>query len=587
MVQLRYYNVAATSVLISVLFTKKICLPSFYRPAFAARCSYSTMKMSTTKKEAAFGSWASPLTADLVASSGKKLGGISVSGHGSFILLEGRPTESGRGVLVQHIDGPNDVFKDITPSEFNVRTLVHEYGGGAFTIDGDDVIFSNYKDQRLYLQSLTSGGQPIPLTPDYGGNEVRYADGVVDRRLNRFITVREDNRLKNKEPVNEIVAVELSGDNIKEPEVLVTGNDFYSFPRLNTDASRIAWIEWSHPCLPWDKSELWIGDLSSEGKILKKSCVAGKSGVIESPTEPKWSSKGDLFYISDRETGFWNLYCWDAKKDCSSAILPMEAEFSRPAWGFGNSSYEILDDCTILCSYRNKGKSNIGILDLMSHSFKQLRLPFTEIFDLLVRDNWLFVEVASPSQPLSVAKVNLGSIDSMNLDYTVLWSSNSLKLSEYSPYLSTPDIIEFPTERSGQTAFANFYPPHNDDYCAPAAEKPPLLVRCHGGPTAEARTSLNLSIQFWTSRGWAVADVNYGGSTGYGREYRERLYGAWGIVDVDDCCSCAKFLVRYPIIDSLRTPFWYGCWYIMMFYIFKFVFYGYGHATLVLPSFMF
>ncbi|KAH6557494.1 hypothetical protein KP509_1Z111200 [Ceratopteris richardii] len=138
----------------------------------------------------------------------------------------------------------------------------------------------------------------------------------------------------------------------------------------------------------------------------------------------------------------------------------------------------------------------------------------------------------------------------MNLDYTVLWSSNSLKLSEYSPYLSTPDIIEFPTERSGQTAFANFYPPHNDDYCAPAAEKPPLLVRCHGGPTAEARTSLNLSIQFWTSRGWAVADVNYGGSTGYGREYRERLYGAWGIVDVDDCCSCAKFLVDSEKVDG-------------------------------------
>ncbi|MCO5588780.1 hypothetical protein L7F22_042739 [Adiantum nelumboides] len=406
-----------------------------------------------------------------------------------------------RGVLVQLVDGLSTGCKDITPSDFNVRALVHEYGGGAFTVDGDIIIFSNYKDQRLYLQFLTSGDQPVPLTPEYGGSQVRYADGVVDRKLNRFITVR-DHRIKNREPINEIVAIQFYGDHTQEPEVLVTGNHFYSFPRLNRDASKIAWIEWSHPNLPWDKTELWIGDLTKNGKISQKRCLAGSDGSIESPTEPNGPIKGTSFMFPIR----------------------------RMAFGISTSGME---------ARISKCKSYVGILDLLSCAFNPLQLPFTDIYDLLVKDNILYVEVASASHPLSVAKVNLSSVVSKNLEYSIVWSSNSLNLSEYRPYLTKSEIIEFPTERPDQTAFTNFYPPYNNDYCSPAGGKPPLIVRCHGR---------NLAIQFWTSRGWAVADANYGGSTGYGREYRGRLYGAWGIVDVEDCCSCAKFMVRNILI---------------------------------------
>lgn len=543
-------RVAAASTVLSGVLQKKTGFPVKVRTLQAfCHTSFSTMS-SSNKEEAKFGSWKSPLTADLVASSGKRLGGMAVDGQGSIIWLEGRPTEAGRGVLVQWLDGSIPGYKEITPPEFNVRTLVHEYGGGAFTVDGDIIIFSNYKDQRLYLQSLGSGDQPIPLTPDYGGNVVRYADGVVDRRLNRYIAVREDHRNKeNIEPVNEIVSIQLSGDQIKEPEVLAKGNDFYSFPRLSVDASRIAWVEWSHPNMPWDKTQLWIGDLTLDGKIAQKRCLAGGDHNVESPTEPKWSPSGDLFYISDKQNGYWNLYHWDAKRDFSRSLFPMEAEFSRPAWVFSHSSYEILDENTIICSYRKKGRSYIGILNLLSGSFRPLQLPFTDIYDLLVKGGNLFVQVASASQPLSIVKVNLSSVVEGNIEYSFVWSSSSLDLCSYQAYLTTPEIIEFPTGKPNQSAFANFYPPHNNDYSPPAGDKPPLLVRCHGGPTGETRTSLNLGIQYWTSRGWAVADVNYGGSTGYGREYRERLYGAWGIVDVDDCCSCAQFLVDSGKVD--------------------------------------
>lgn len=502
--------------------------------------------------EAPFGSWKSPLSADLVASSGKRLGGMAVDGLGSLIWLEGRPTEAGRGVLVQGLGEPRLAPRDITPPGFNVRTSVHEYGGGAFTVDGDIVIFSNFKDQRLYVQSIKCDGVPVPLTPDYGNTSVRYADGVVDRRRNRYIAVREDHR-QEKEPANEIVSIHLSGDQIKDPEVLLSGNDFYSFPRLNADASKIAWIEWSHPSMPWDKAQLWIGDLTLDGQIIHKRCLAGADhSILEAPTEPKWSPIGDLFYISDKANGFWNLYRWDAEKDVSLPLYSMEAEFARPAWVFGQSSYDILEVNSIVCSYRKKGISYVGILNLLSGSLSPLDLPFTEIYDLIAKGDDLFVQVASASQALSILKVNISSLKAGGLEYSVIWSSTSLDLSIYRGYLSTPKIIEFPTSISGQSAFANFYPPHNIDYSSPTGDKPPLLVHCHGGPTSESRTSLNLGIQYWTSRGWAVADVNYGGSTGYGREYRERLYGSWGIVDVEDCCSCAQFLVDSGKVDGQR-----------------------------------
>ncbi|WJX31741.1 hypothetical protein P8452_20142 [Trifolium repens] len=521
------------------------------------------MASSTTPSDsdtinAPYGSWKSPITADVVSGASKRLGGTAVDGRGRLIWLESRPTESGRAVLVLEPENPGGEAVDITPKEFGVRTLAQEYGGGAFTVSGDVVFFANYKDQRLYKQSITSlDVPPIPLTPDYGGPVVSYADGVLDTRFNRFIAVREDRRESSQNPPTTIVSIALGSKDVKEPEVLVGGSDFYAFPRLDPKSERIAWIQWSHPNMPWDKSELWVGYISENGEIYKRVCVAGYDpSVVESPTEPKWSSDGELFFITDRESGFWNLHKWIESENKVVPVYSLDAEFARPLWIFGNNSYEFVKSPKqrnlIACSYRQKGKSYLGIIDdAQGSNLTVLDIPFTDIENITSGTGCLFLEGASAVLPSSVAKVTLDENKSKVVDFNIIWSSSPDSL-KYSSYISKPELIEFPTEVPGQNAYAYFYPPSNPKYQAIEGEKPPLLLKSHGGPTAETRGVLNLSIQYWTSRGWAFADVNYGGSTGYGREYRDRLLGRWGIVDVNDCCSCATYLADSGKADSER-----------------------------------
>jgi dipeptidyl aminopeptidase/acylaminoacyl peptidase len=507
------------------------------------------------KMRAAYGSWKSPITADVVSGADKILGGFALDGEGRVIWLEGRPTEAGRSVLVREAAYAGDAAEDITPAGFNVRTLVHEYGGGAFTVSGDVVVFSNYKDQRLYKQSIKGDHAPIALTPDYGAPVVCYADGVMDLHLGCYITVREDRRESDTNPTTTIISVELNGVGTTEPHVLVSGSDFYGFPRLTPDGRRMAWIEWKHPNMPWDKSELWVGYLSADGKIEKRVCVAGNDpNMIESPTEPKWSSQGELFFVTDRTSGFWNLYKWVESTNEVQALYPLDAEFTRPSWVFGNSSYAFIEhkgqNNNIACTYRQKGTSYLGILDHVLGSFSLVDLPFTDIYNITSIGCYLYIDGASPQHPLSIVKVSIEENQVAISGISMIWSSSSLNISEYSAYISSPEIIEFSTKVPGQTAFAYLYLPSNSNYQGFEEEKPPLLVESHGGPTSESNTSLNLSIQYWTSRGWAFADVNYGGSTGYGRQYRERLNASWGIVDVDDCCSCAEFLVATGRVDG-------------------------------------
>ncbi|GAB4839349.1 hypothetical protein Ancab_028876, partial [Ancistrocladus abbreviatus] len=509
------------------------------------------------KATAPYGSWKSPITADVIAGGEKRLGGIAVDGHGRLVWLESRPMESGRGVLVRGSEELGEGLVDITPKDFAVRTLAQEYGGGAFAISGDTVIFSNYKDQRLYKQSIVSGEFfPAPITPDYGGPLACYADGVFDSRFQRFITVREDHREGNLNPTAAIVAINLTENSLQEPEVLVSGNDFYAFPRMDPRGERMAWIEWRHPNMPWDRSELWVGCISENGDIYKRVCVAGADPMlVESPTEPKWTSEGELFFITDRKNGFWNLYKWVESTNEVSALYTIEAEFAKPLWVFGMSSYEFIKGHKqrnlIACSYRQNGRSYLGVLDDAQSSLHLLDIPFTDINNITLGRNCLFVEGASAVHPLSVAKVTLDEHKLNATEFKIMWSS-SPESSKYKSYFSLPELIEFPTEVPGQTAFAYFYPPSNPSYQASGGESPPLLLKSHGGPTTESRGILNLSIQYWTSRGWAFVDVNYGGSTGYGREYRERLLGRWGVVDINDCCSCAKFLVDAGKVDGDR-----------------------------------
>ncbi|RDX91231.1 Dipeptidyl aminopeptidase BIII, partial [Mucuna pruriens] len=525
----------------------------------AMASSAATIPSVSDRITAPFGSWKSPITADVVSGASKRLGGTALDARGRLIWLESRPAESGRGVLVVEPENPGGEAVDITPKEFGVRTLAQEYGGGAFTVSGDVVFFANYKDQRLYKQSISSlDVPPIPLTPDYGGPVVSYADGTLDARLNRFVSVREDRRESSQNPSTTIVSIALGSKDVQEPEVLVGGSDFYAFPRLDPKGERIAWIQWSHPNMPWDKSELWVGYISENGEIYKRVCVAGNDpSLVESPTEPKWSPDGELFFITDRENGFWNLHKWIESENKVLPVYSLDAEFARPLWVFGMNSYEFLRSHTqknlIACSYRQQGKSYLGIIDdVQGSKLTLLDIPFTDIDNITSGNDYLYVEGASAVHPSSVAKVTLDNDKSKKaVDFNIIWSSSPDSL-KYSSYFSKPELIEFPTEVPGQNAYAYFYPPSNPFYQASQEEKPPLLLKSHGGPTAETRGILNLSIQYWTSRGWAFVDVNYGGSTGYGREFRERLLGRWGIVDVNDCCSCATYLVNSGKVDGER-----------------------------------
>ncbi|XP_020090133.1 uncharacterized protein LOC109711484 isoform X3 [Ananas comosus] len=366
----------------------------------------------------------------------------------------------------------------------------------------------------------------------------------------------EDHRTSSLNPTTTIVAIHLSNEDIHEPKVLLSGNDFYAFPRVDPSGKRIAWVEWSHPNMHWDKAELWVGYVSESGDLCKRVCVAGGDPLlVESPTEPKWSSKGELLFMTDRRTGFWNIYKWIEDKNDVVPVYPMNAEFARPLWVYGACSYDFVgrngENNSIICSYRQSGRSYLGILDYVSGSFSLLDVPLSLVTNVVAGSDYFYVEGASATHPLSIAKVTLDEMLSKATAFSIVWSS-SPDVTKYKPYFSLPELVKFPTEIPGRNAYAYFYPPTNPSYQGLSDEKPPLLVETHGGPTIEALGILDLKIQYWTSRGWAFVDVNYGGSTGYGREYRERLLGQWGVVDVNDSCSCATYLVESGKVDGQR-----------------------------------
>ncbi|KAL3514538.1 hypothetical protein ACH5RR_027255 [Cinchona calisaya] len=518
--------------------------------------SSATPEWSTdTKIIAPYGSWKSPITSDLVSGSDKSLFGITADSLGRLFWVESRPNESGRLVLVMEGEKEGDEPIDINPKEFCVGSVTHQLQGGAFRVSGDIVFFSNYKDQRIFMQSISSkDSAPVPITPDYGIPLVSYADGVFDSRFNRYVTVQEDCRKSSKNSITTIVSINVDSENIHEPEALVAGCDFYAFPRLDPKGERMAWIQWNHPNMPWDRSELWVGYISDTGEMQKRICVAGGNQmVVESLSEPKWSPQGELFFISDRETGFWNLYKWVESTNQVVPVCHLDAEFAKPLWNFSMNSYDFIQDknqkSLIACSYSKNGKSHLAILDPFQSTLSPVDLPFTDINTITSGLHCLYLEGASAVHPLSIAKVTLDDEKSKAVDFRITWSSSCI-CSMYESYLSMPEVIEFPTNVPGQSAYAYFYPPTNPLYQATPEEKPPLILRSHGGPTLETRAILNLGVQYWTSRGWAFVDVNYGGSCGYGRGYRERLLGHWGIVDVNDCCSCAKFLVDSGKVDG-------------------------------------
>jgi dipeptidyl aminopeptidase/acylaminoacyl peptidase len=475
-----------------------------------------------------YGSWKSPITAELVAGGEIGLEQVRIDGN-EIYWIERRAQEGGRKVIVRRASDGS--VSDVTPAGFNARTRVHEYGGGDYSISNGAIVFSNFADQRLYLQTL--GAAPQPLTP---AENLRYADGRNDRRRNLFICVREDHSGAG-EAVNAIMRINLNGGNAGE--IIVLGNDFYSSPRLSPDGSQLAWLTWNHPNMPWDGTELWLGKLSNDGTVIEKSKIAG--GVDESICQPQWSPDGVLHFVSDR-TGWWNLYRWQDNQ--IEALCPMEAEFGQPQWVFGGSLYGFASDKQIVCSYTKNGNDYLATLDTATKVLRDIELPYSAISQLRIAGNRVVFIGASSTETSAVVALDLST-----KKFEVLRRSRETTVD--AGYLSEARAIEFPTEQ-GLTAHGYFYPLRNRDYAGPVNEKPPLLVLSHGGPTSSSSASLKYSIQYWTSRGIAVLDVNYGGSSGYGRAYRERLNGNWGVVDVDDCANGARYLAERGQVDGNR-----------------------------------
>jgi dipeptidyl aminopeptidase/acylaminoacyl peptidase len=494
-------------------------------------------------KTAPYGSWKSPITSDLIAAQSIALSEVRLDGRRVY-WLEARPQERGRFVVVR----ANGRAIDMTPKPYSARTRVHEYGGGSWTVSDGVVYFANFVDGRLYAKK-DDHAHPLPLTlaPTAPERQWRFADGLIDHARKRWIGVREDHT-GDLEPVNTIVGVDLARPGREPGRVLVSGHDFFCAPRLSPDGKSLVWLAWDHPNMPWNGTTLYMAELDGKGRVGEPRVVAG--GAAESIFQPEWSPDGRaLVFVSDR-SNWWNLYRYDVAARTTEPLILMEAEFGVPMWNLAASTYAFSGAKRIVCAYTKGGRGYLATLDIKTKRLGPLELPFTEFGSVRAAGNRVVFRAAAPNLPSSIVALDLRS----GAHRVLKKSTDILDQSDLgiSGYITTVKPVEFPTT-GGKTAFGLFYPPHNPDYEALATKKPPLLVKCHGGPTSAASSGLSLPIQFWTSRGIAVLDVNYGGSTGFGRDYRERLYGGWGIVDVDDCVNGAKFLAAQGMVDEKRA----------------------------------
>lgn len=479
---------------------------------------------------APYGTWKSPITTDQIVQG--TIGLSSPTFHkGDLYWIEGRPLEGGRCVIVRRQE--NGKVEDILPAPFNARTRVHEYGGGDYVVTANQVFFSNFSDQRLYR--VRPGEAPEPWTPE---GQWRYADGDVDKTRQRIAYVVEDHSGGGHEPKNYLATVSLK--NSGAPVKLIEGADFYAYPRFDAEAKRLAWLQWDHPNMPWDAAELWIAGVNPDGSLGQREKIAG--GPTEAIFQPEWGPDGRLYFVSDKD-GWWNLYRWNGKK--TESLCPRDAEFARPLWQLGASTYTFLSTSRIACAFTERGLWRLGELDTEAKrlSVREM-LPYTDISDMTPTPDGFIAIVGSSLMPTSIMRFRDGTLHAETI-------RSSSRLDIPSAYLSQPEPIAFPTA-GGRTSYAFFYPPKSGEFTGKTDELPPLLVKSHGGPTSSASSRLSLDIQFWTSRGFGVLDVNYSGSTGFGRAYRDRLDGQWGVADVDDCVAGAEHLVRSGRVDGSR-----------------------------------
>ncbi|MGZ8783947.1 MAG: prolyl oligopeptidase family serine peptidase [Acidimicrobiia bacterium] len=478
---------------------------------------------------APYGSWDSPISPNMLTHAGISLSEVTAD-DADLYWIESRPTEAGRSAIVRRRQ--NGAIEDISPPGFNSRTRVHEYGGGAYAVRAGVIISSSFGDQRVHR---LDGAEPKPITPEPDRPAAdRYADFVFHRDM--VICVREHHDPQG-EVINELVAFPVDG--ATAPRVLVTGHDFVSSPRVSPDGTRLAWLTWDHPNMPWDGTELWLADMAQDGTPGLPVRVAG--GPDESIFQPEWGTDGRLHFISDR-TNWWNIYRLE-ESGATTPLLQMEADFGAPHWQFGYRRYAFLDSGAVVAIYERDGVSTFGIIEdggLHTRALDRDIIAST----LAVASGRVWTVAAGTTRPGAVV-----GFDPVFGDQQVVRSSLSVELED--AYLSVPQSIAFPTT-GGARAHAFYYPPANADFVAPDGELPPLVVWSHGGPTGSTSPSFTLGRQFWTSRGFALVDVNYRGSTGYGRAYRNALRGEWGVMDTDDCIAAAAYLAEQGLVDRDR-----------------------------------
>jgi dipeptidyl aminopeptidase/acylaminoacyl peptidase len=490
---------------------------------------------------APYGSWRSPIDAASVAGAGRRLGAPAIAADGGVWWAEGRPEEGGRVVLMRR---PEDGEPEtVTPAGTNVRTRVHEYGGGAWClVEPDLLLFVDFEDQRLYRLRL--GEERLAISPEPPApGALRYADMRPAPDGLTVVCVRE--RDAEPEPVNEIVSLALDGSG--EPQVLASGRDFYSFPRISPDGEWLAWTCWDHPNMPWDGTELWVAPLADSGE---ERLIAG--GPEESIFQPEWGADGRLHFTSDRD-GWWNLYRarepgteLSGEEGALVQLTEEEADYAHPQWLFGGATFAFLESGAVACVRCKRGEERLALLEPDGWEAADLGLAFTSFGYpvLAARGSKVAFAAASPESEAAIVLYDAASGET-----EVVRSSSDTPVDP--AYVSRPRPIEFPTGE-GETAYGFYYPPANPEFEAPEGDLPPLIVESHGGPTSHATPALDSEFLYWTSRGFGVVDVNYRGSSGYGREYRNKLRGEWGVIDNEDCVNAALYLAEEGLADRRR-----------------------------------
>jgi dipeptidyl aminopeptidase/acylaminoacyl peptidase len=476
---------------------------------------------------APYGSWVSPISVDHLIGSSVGLSSVQIDGDKVY-WLESRADERGRiSLWLRLLSGGEPV--EVTPSTACVRDRVHEYGGGEYHVSDGTVVYSEFSDGRLY--AVRDDTTPRPITPE---GALRFGDIRVHPDWDLVLAVREDHS-GVAEPINTIVALDLDGPNSDGGTVLCSGADFYSTPELSANG-RLAWTQWNHPNMPWDSTTIMIGSLSSR-VVTDSQAIAG--GTSESALQPRWLGE-KLIFASDR-TNWWNLYLWS-----DGQVEPLhetEAEFCAPQWTLGQRPYAIIDDDHLLCTMNRSGEQSIAVLQISSGTLRSTASPGVATTSLDVGGRCAAAVLSFPDQPAALALLDLDR-DAWDI------VRSSFKISIPIDAISLARRVSWTSE--GREIHGYFYPPVNTNWQAPAGTLPPMITLIHGGPTGFASPEFKIGYQFWTSRGFAILDVNYSGSAGFGREYRDRLKGRWGVVDVHDCISGTLAMGTERLADPAR-----------------------------------